>query len=70
MALTYDEQLRLKNAEETIQQLKTLIDGAGSKNQLKQITVKVNEQLRRMNVRLAEAEAEVQELLVLARNLQ
>jgi len=70
MALTYDEQVRLKNAEETIQQLKTLISGAGSKNQLKQITVTVKEQLRRLEVRLDTAETEIQTLLTLARNLQ
>ena len=70
MALTHDEQLRLKNAEETIQQLKTLISGAGSKTQLKQLTVTVKEQLRRIEVRLDAVEVDVQEILTLARNLQ
>ena len=70
MALTYREELRLKNAEETTQQLKTLIDGAGSKNQLKQLLALCNEQLRRVELRLDVLETNTQTLLTLARKLQ
>jgi len=70
MALTYEEQVRLKNAEETAQQLKTLVDGAGSKNQLKQLLNLCNEQLRRVEQRLDTAEAQIQQLMSLARTLQ
>jgi hypothetical protein len=70
MALTYEEQVRLKNAEETTQSLKTLIDGASSKNQLKQLLVLCQEQLRRVESRLDTIESDLSELLTLARKLQ
>jgi hypothetical protein len=70
MALSYEEQVRLKNAEETTQDLKTLIDGAGSKNQLKQLLVLCKEQLRRVESRLDTIETDLQVALSLARSLQ
>jgi len=70
MALTYEEQLRLKNAEETTQELKTLIDGAGSKNQLKQLLTLCNEQLRRVEARLDTIETDLETALALANSLQ
>jgi len=70
MALSYEEKVRLKNAEETAQELKTLVDGAGSKNQLKQLLSLCNEQLRRIESRLDTTETSLQELLTLARRLQ
>ena len=70
MALSYQEALRLKNAEETIQDLKTLIDGAGSKNQLKQLLVLCNEQLRRVEARLDTIETNLEAALTLAKRLQ
>jgi hypothetical protein len=70
MALTYSEQKRLQNAEETIQELKTLIDGAGSRNMLERLKMLSNEQLRRVESRLTDAEAELEELITLARKLQ
>jgi hypothetical protein len=70
MALTNSEQLRLTNAEETAQQLKHLIAGAGSKNQLNRLLVLCNEEIRKLTARVASLETEVQELLELARKLQ
>ena len=70
MALTYDEKLRLKNAEETTQELKILINGAGSKNQLKQLLVLCQEQLRRVEARLDTIETTLSTTLDLARRLQ
>lgn len=70
MALTYTEKLRLKNAEETTQELKTLIDGAGSKNQLKQLLTLCQEQLRRVEARLDTVETDLDTALALARRLQ
>jgi exonuclease VII small subunit len=70
MTLTATEETRLQNAEKTIQQLKTLIDGAGSKNQLKQLLTLCNEQLRRVEVRLDKIETETNTILDLARKLQ
>lgn len=70
MTLTYDEKLRLKNAEETAQQLKTLLEGALSENALKQLRVLSLEQLRRVEARLDAVEIQVQSLLELVRKLQ
>jgi len=70
MALTLDEETRLQNTEETTQQLKTLIDGAGSKNQLKELTMLANEQIRRLEARVTTLESDVTTLLALAQSLQ
>jgi hypothetical protein len=70
MTLTAAEETRLENAEDTTQQLKHLIDGAGSKNQLNRLLVLCNEEIRKLNARVATLETEVSELLVLARKLQ
>jgi len=70
MALTYEEKLRLKNAEETTQGLKDLVDGAGSKNQLKQLLTLCQEQLRRVEARLDTIETDLEAALTLARRLQ
>jgi hypothetical protein len=70
MTLTRTEELRLENAEETAQQLKHLISGAGSKNQLNRLLVLCNEEIRKLNARVASLEEEVSELLALARKLQ
>jgi len=70
MTLTYSEAKRLKNAEETTAQLKTLVNGAGSKSQLNQVRMLVNEELRRIESRLDTVEASVTTLLALAQSLQ
>lgn len=70
MSLTLDEKNRLQNAEETAQELKTLVDNAGSKNQLKQLTMLANEQLRRLEARLTTAESLITTLTTLAQRLQ
>jgi hypothetical protein len=70
MALTGTEKQRLQNAEETIQELKTLIDGTASKNMFNQLKMLSNEQLRRVELRLTTAEAKLDELIALARKLQ
>jgi len=70
MTLTYSEEVRLKNAEETTAELKTLVNGAGSKTQLNQIRNLCNEQLRRIEARLDTIESDVSELLTLAQSLQ
>jgi polyhydroxyalkanoate synthesis regulator phasin len=70
MTLTFAEEERLTNAEEITQQLKHLIDGAGSKNQLNRLLVLCNEEVRKLTARVATLETQVQELLALARKLQ
>lgn len=70
MTLTFSEEQRLTNAEETAQQLSHLIEGAGSKNQLNRLLVLCNEEVRKLNARVTTLETQVQELLVLARKLQ
>jgi len=70
MTLTYNEETRLKNVEETTQSMKTLIDNACSVSQLKQLLTSCNESLRRVDLRVDAVEIQLQEILVLARKLQ
>lgn len=70
MALTRSEAERLKNAEETIQELKTLIDGAASRNMLNKLKMLSNEQLRRVELRLTQIETDLETLIALAQKLQ
>jgi hypothetical protein len=70
MSLTAAEEKRIENLEETVQQLSTLISHAGSKSQLNKLLVLCNEEVRKLTSKVDSLEAEVQELLTLARRLQ
>ncbi len=70
MSLTAAEQERITNAENALGELQELIQGAGSKNMLNRLHVLAEEKARRLEERLTTLEAEVQELLGLARKLQ
>jgi hypothetical protein len=70
MSLTYDEEQRIKNIEQTAQKLSNLMTGAASKNMLNRLLTLCNEENRRLSQKLTEAEAKLDTLITLARKLQ
>ena len=70
MTLTNSEETRLRNAERTVQSLKTLIENAGSKNQLNRLLVLAQEEIKRLTTKVDSLEAEQTVLLGLLRKLQ
>jgi hypothetical protein len=70
MTLTYSEEQRIKNIEQTTQSLSNLLSGAASKNMLNRLLTLCNEEVRRLSDKATELETKIDELVVLARKLQ
>lgn len=70
MSLTYDEEQRIQNIEQTAQKLSNLMTGAASKNMLNRLLTLCNEENRRLSQKLTEVEAKLDTLITLARKLQ
>ena len=70
MTLTYSEETRLRNAERTVQDLKDLIEQAGSKNQLNRLLVLAQEEMKRLTSKVGALESQSTTLLGLLRKLQ
>ena len=54
MSLTAAEEMRIQEIETLLNQLKTLVTGAASKNMLNRLLVLCNEQVRRITERQAD----------------
>jgi len=70
MTLTLSEETRLRNAERTVQDLKDLIEQAGSKNQLNRLLVLAQEKTKRLTSKVEGLETQSTTLLSLLRKLQ
>ena len=70
MALTPAEEQRLQDIEALLNQLKSLITGAASRNVVNRLLVLCNEEVRRAELRQDVIEASLEELITLTESLQ
>ena len=70
MSLTFEEQKRINNIEETVQDLSNLIKNVSSNDMLNRLLVLGNEEIRRLTERVDSLEDKVITLTTLARKLQ
>lgn len=70
MSFTKTELDRIKKIEETLNKLSYLLKGVGSKNQLNQLLVLADNQVKGLETKLDSIETEVAELTTLAQKLQ
>lgn len=70
MALTTSEAKRLDNLEQKVNNLTRLIAGAGSINQLNRLYILAMKEIEKLEEEVVASEAEVTELLELARKVQ
>lgn len=70
MTLTYSEEKRLKEVETKAASIAHLSQGTGSKNELNRLLTLAQEGLKRNEATMEVLEAQVKELLDLARKLQ
>lgn len=68
--LTTSEEKRLQEVEKKIPKIAHLVQGTGSKNQLNKLLTLCQEQVRDLEGKLDDMEAEMSTLLTLARKLQ
>ena len=70
MSLTYQEELRLSNIEDQVENLANLLAGAASKNMLNRLLTLANKENSKIEDLITTLTTQVAELKVLAQKLQ
>jgi hypothetical protein len=70
MSLTYQEELRLSNIEDQVENLTNLLAGAASKNMLNRLLTLANRENNKIEDLITALTTQVAELKVLAQKLQ
>ena len=70
MALTPQEEKRLRVAEETLNAMLNSLNGVGSTNQLNRLYILLDRELKRIEREVSNLESDVAETLALARKVQ
>lgn len=70
MSLTNSEENRIKNIETSLAELDPLVRGSASETMLNELLTLSNDQIRKLETRVTNLTALVNELIALAKNLQ
>lgn len=70
MSLTPNEEKRLREAEEVLNSILQVLDGAGSENKLNRLYVLLDRELKRLEKAMDDLEETASEVLALARKVQ